>query len=237
VDPFDDETRGAASFRGSARDRRPGDPDAGETEQVPVQAFVVGVDGAAVLSRRETVRKAQQRGALITAVIGGVGILLAIAALVAFRGVGLWPFALLLILSMVPLVLSTVQARRLAAARERWYAANGLPTVAMRLSPKGLELACDGAESPVILPWTTTRGFKQEMVFGQVVLNLVLAPGAGATTAGVRGLDQAAVRALVKPSPLLKPVGMFGVATLDQPVHIIDQALHHFSTGRAGIAR
>jgi hypothetical protein len=201
------------------------------------QAFVVGIDRAAVLSRRETVRKAQQRGAVITAVIGGVGILLAIAALVAFRGAGLWPFALLLILSMVPLVLSTVQSRRLAADRKRWYAANELPPLAMRLSPKGLELACDGAEFPVILPWKTTLGFKQEKVFGQFVLNLVMARGAGATTAGVRGLDQAAVRALVKPSPLLTPVGMFAVSALDQPVHIIDQALRHFSDGRACIAR
>jgi hypothetical protein len=206
-------------------------------EPVPVQAFTVGIDRTAVLRRRETVRRAQQRSALITAVIGGVGIALAIAAVVAFRGAGLWPFALLLILSMVPLVLSTVQARRLVAAREHWYAANELPTVAMKVSPKGLELACDGAKLPVILPWTTTRGFKQEKVFGQLVLNLVLAPGASATTAGVRGLDQPAVRAVVRPSPLLKPVGMYGVAALDQPVHVIDQALHHFSTGRAGIAR
>jgi hypothetical protein len=206
-------------------------------EQVPVQTFVVGVDRAAVLSRRETVRKAQQRGALITAVIGGVGILLAVAALVAFRGAGLWPFALLLILSMAPLVLSTVQARRLAAKRVRWYAAKELPSVAMRLSPKGLELACDGAEFPVILPWTTIKGFKQEKVFGQFVLNLVLTPGSRATTAGVRGLDQAAVRAVVKPSPLLRPVGMYAVSALDQPVHVIDQALRHFSDGHAGIAR
>jgi hypothetical protein len=207
------------------------------TEQFPVQAFVVGIDRTAVLSRRETVRKTQQRGALITAVIGGVGIVLAVAALVAFRGAGLWPFALLLILSMVPLVLSTVQARRLAADRERWYAANEPPPVAMRLSPKGLELACDGAEFPVLLPWATTLGFKQEKVFGQFVLNLVMAHGSGATTAGVRGLDQAAVRALVKPSPLLTPVGMYAVSALDQPVHVIDQALRHFSDGRAGIAR
>jgi hypothetical protein len=205
------------------------------TEQV--QAFVVGVNRTAVLRRREIVRKAQQRGALITAVIGGAGIVLAVAALVAFSGAGLWPFALLLILSMVPLVLSTVQAQRLAADRERWYAANELPPVAMRLSPKGLELACDGAEFPVILPWKTTLGFRQEKVFGQFVLNLVLAPGSGATTAGVRGLDQAAVRAVVRPSPLLRPVGMYAVTALDQPVHIIDQALRHFSDGRAGIAR
>jgi hypothetical protein len=205
------------------------------TEQAPVQAFVVGVDRTAVLRRRTTVRKVQQRGALITAVLGGVGIALAIAALVAFRGAGLWPFGLLLILSMVPLVLSTVRALRLIADRERWYAANELPAVAMRLSPNGLELACDGAGFPVILPWTTTLGFKQEKVFGQFVLTPVLAPGVSATTAGVRGLDQAAVRAVVRPSPLLKPVGMYAVTALDQPVHIIDQALRHFSAGRAGI--
>jgi hypothetical protein len=206
-------------------------------ENRAAQAFVVGIDRTAVLSRRETVRRAQQRGALITALIGGIGIVLAVAALVAFRGAGLWPFAVLLILSMAPLVLSSVRARRLAADRQRWYAANELPPVAMRLSPKGLELACDGAEFPVILPWTTTLGFKQEKVFGQFVLNLVMAPGSGATTAGVRGLDQAAVRALVKPSPLLTPVGMYAVSALDQPVHVIDQALRHFSDGRAGIAR
>jgi hypothetical protein len=187
-------------------------------ENRAAQAFVVGIDRTAVLSRRETVRRAQQRGALITALIGGIGIVLAVVALVAFRGAGLWPFAVLLILGMAPLVLSTVQARRLAADRQRWYAANELPPVAMRLSPKGLELACDGAEFPVILPWTTTLGFKQEK-------------------AGVRGLDQAAVRALVKPSPLLTPVGMYAVSALDQPVHVIDQALRHFSDGRAGIAR
>jgi hypothetical protein len=201
------------------------------------QAFVVGIDRDAVLARRDVVRRVQRRGAWVTLAIGAVGILVALYALIALRGSGMWPFALLLILSMVPLVLSTVQSRRLAADRKRWYAANELPPLAMRLSPKGLELACDGAEFPVILPWTTTLGFKQEKVFGQFVLNLVMARGSGATTAGVRGLDQAAVRALVKPSPLLTPVGMFAVSALDQPVHIIDQALRHFSDGRACIAR
>ncbi|MDX6251627.1 MAG: hypothetical protein QOF10_4987, partial [Kribbellaceae bacterium] len=77
----------------------------------------------------------------------------------------------------------------------------------------------------------------QEKVFGQFVLDLRLAPGIGATTAGVRGLDQAAVRAVVKPSPLLKPTGLYLVSALDQPVHVIDQALKHFSDGQAGVSR
>ncbi|HET6298880.1 MAG TPA: hypothetical protein VFG33_36260 [Kribbella sp.] len=207
------------------------------SEQAPVQTFVVGIDRDAVVRRRAMVSRLQRRGAWVTLGIGGVGILGALYALIAFQGAGLWPFALLLMASMVPLVLSTVLALRLDAERQRWYAANELPPVALRMSPKGLELACDGAAYPVILPWPTVRGFKQTKVFGQFVLDLQLAPGIGATTAGVRGLDQAAVRAVVKPSPLLKPTGLFLVNSLDQPVHVIEQALKHFSEGRAAISR
>jgi hypothetical protein len=200
------------------------------------QAFVVSIDRAAVLARRAVVRRVQRRGAWVTLTIGAVGILVALSALIAFRGSGMWPFALLLILSMSPLVASTVLALRLDADRQRWYAANELPPVAFRMSPKGLELACDGAPYPVTLPWPTVQGFRQEKVFGQFVLDLNLAPGIAATTAGVRGLDQPAVRAVVKPSPLLKPTGLYLVKALDQPVHVIDQALKHFSDGKAGIS-
>lgn len=205
------------------------------SDQGPVQSFVVGVDREAVAQRRVVVRKVQRRGAWATLVVGALGIVGAVAALVAFRGAGLWPFALLLIAAMVPLVLSTVLALRLDSERERWIAANELQPVAMRMSPKGLELACEGAAYPVILPWGTVHGFKQVKIFGQFVLELKLAPGIGATTAGVRGLDQPAVRAVVKPSPLLKPTGLYLVKSLDQPVHVIDQALKHFSNGKASI--
>lgn len=205
------------------------------SEQVPVRTFVVGIDRDAVLRRRETVRRNQRRGAWVTLAIGAVGVCGALYALVAFRGAGLWPFALLLIVSMVPLVGSTALALRLDAERQRWYAANDLQPVAMRISPKGLELACEGAAYPVILPWSAVRGFQQTRVFGQFVLDLRLAPGIGATTAGVRGLDQPAVRAVVKPNPLLKPTGLYPVNALDQPVHIIDQALQHFSEGHASV--
>jgi hypothetical protein len=205
------------------------------SDQVPVQTFVVSVDRAAVLQRRAVVSKVQRRGAWATLVVGALGIVVALAALIAFRGAGLWPFALLLIAAMVPLVLSTVQALRLNSERQRWFEANELPPVAMRMSPKALELACEGAAYPVILPWATVQGFKQVKIFGQFVLELKLAPGIGATTAGVRGLDQAAVRSVVKPSPLLKPTGLYLVKSLDQPVHVIDQALKHFSGGQASI--
>lgn len=205
------------------------------SDQGPVQSFVVGVDRQVVARRRVVVSKVQRRGAWVTLVIGAVGIVVALAALVAFRGAGLWPFALLLIAAMVPLVLSTVLALRLESERQRWVSENDLQPVAMRMSPKGLELACEGAAFPVILPWGTVRGFKQVKLFGQFVLELELAPGIGATTAGVRGLDQPAVRAVVKPSPLLKPTGLYLVKALDQPVHVIDQALKHFSNGKASI--
>jgi hypothetical protein len=197
--------------------------------------FVVGIDRAAVLQRRATVRKVQRRGAWVTLTLGMIGIVAALSALIAFRGAGLWPFALLLIAAMLPLVASTVLALRLDAERQRWYDANELQPVALRMSPKALELACEGAAYPVVLPWPTVKGFRQEKLFGQYTLELELAPGVGATTAGVRGLDQPAVRSVVKPNPLLRPTGLFPVNALDQPVHVIDQALKHFSGGRAGV--
>ncbi|GAA0594420.1 hypothetical protein HPO96_06945 [Kribbella sandramycini] len=197
--------------------------------------FVVGVDRQAVMRRREVVSTVLRRGAWATLVIGAIGILGAVYVLITMRYSGLWPFALLLILAMLPLVISTVLALRLDTERQRWYAAFPLQDVAMRMTDRGLELACDGAGYPVMLPWATVQGFQQKKLFGQYMLELSLAPGVGATTAGVRGLDQPAVRAVVKPSPLLHPIGMFLVKALDQPVHVIDQALKHYSNGNAGV--
>jgi hypothetical protein len=34
---------------------------------------------------------------------------------------------------------------------------------------------------------------------------------------------------------LLRPTGLYLVKALDQPVHVIDQALRHFSAGQAGV--
>jgi hypothetical protein len=201
------------------------------------EAFVVGIDREAVLRRREVVRTVERRGAWVTLAIGAVGIVAALYVLVAFRGSGLWPFAVLLIVAMTPLVLSTVLALRLQAERQQWYAANELQPVAMRMTLKALELACEGAAYPVVLPWDAVRGFRQQKLLGQYALELDLAPGVGATTAGVRGLDQPSVRSVVKPNPLLRPTGLFLVKALDQPVHIIDEAMRHFSRGAAGIRR
>ncbi|WP_410790311.1 hypothetical protein [Kribbella sp. C-35] len=203
----------------------------------PGQPFVVGIDRDAVLRRREVVRTVERRGAWVTLALGAIGIVAAIYALVAFRGSGMWPFALLLIVAMIPLVLSTVLVYRLQAERVEWYDANELPPVAMRISAKGLELACDGAAFPVVLPWATVRGFTQHKLLGQYMLDLALVRGVGATTAGVRGLDQPSVRSVVKPNPLLRPTGMFLVKALDQPVHVIDEAIKHFSGGAASVLR
>ncbi|MGW7680334.1 hypothetical protein ACWGID_06315 [Kribbella sp. NPDC054772] len=214
-----------------------------EVEVPPGQArdpglpFVVGIDRNAVVHRRAVVRTVERRGAWATLVIAVIGIAAALYALVAFRGAGMWPFAVLLILAMVPLALSTVMVFRIQAERQEWYAANELPPVAMRISAKGLELACDGAAYPVVLPWASVRGFRQQKLLGQYVLDLSLARGVSATTAGVRGLDQPSVRTVVKPNPLLRPIGLFLVTALDQPVHIIDEAMRHFSQGAAGIER
>jgi hypothetical protein len=198
---------------------------------------VVGIDRDAVLRRREVVRTVERRGAWVTAVLGVVGIAAAGYGLIAFRGAGMWPFALLLIVAMIPLLLSTVLVFRLQAARQVWYDANELPPVAMRISARGLELACDGAAYPVVLPWPTVRGFTQHKLLGQYMLDLALVRGVSAATAGVRGLDQPSVRSVVRPNPLLRPTGMFLIKALDQPVHIIDEALRHFSNGTAGIQR
>lgn len=203
----------------------------------PEMPFVVGIDRDAVVRRREVVRTVERRGAWITLAIGAVGIAAAVYALLAFRGSGMWPFAILLILAMIPLVLSTVMVYRLQAERQHWYDANELQPVAMRMSLKGLELACDGAAYPVVLQWHTVRGFRQQKLLGQYMLDLDLVPGVSATTAGVRGLDQAPVRSVVKPNPLLRPTGLFLVKALDQPVHIIDEAMKHFSGGTAQVRR
>lgn len=207
------------------------------TQQAPVQTFVVGIDRDAVLGRRQLIQQAERRGAWVTLAIGAAGIAFAVAVVLVYPTAGLWPFALLLVASMVPLLLSTVQARRLSTARERWYAENDPPPAAMRMTPTTLELACDGAKYPLALPWEAVLGLKQERRLGQPVLELALAPGVGAKTAGVRGLDQAAARATLQPSPLLLPIGLYSVATLDQPVHVIDQALRHFSDDRVTVLR
>ena len=201
------------------------------------QPLVVGIDRDAVLRRREVVRTVERRGAWVTAALGAVGIVAAVYALIAFPGSGMWPFALLLILAMIPLVLSTVLVYRIQADRKVWYEANELPPVAMRISAKGLELACDGAAYPVVLPWPTVRGFTQHKLLGQYMLDIALERGVGATTAGVRGLDQPSVRNVVRPNPLLRPTGMFLIKALDQPVHVIDEALKYFSNGTAGVRR
>ena len=221
------------------------EPESDDSPEVEVQVpprdpgapFVVGVDRDAVIRRREVVRTVERRGAWITLAIGVVGIAAAVYAMLAFRGSGMWPFAILLILAMIPLVLSTVMVYRLQAERQQWYDANDLQPVAMRMSLKGLELACDGAAYPVVLQWQAVRGVRQQKLLGQYVLDLDLAPGVSATTAGVRGLDQAPVRSVVKPNPLLRPTGLFLVKALDQPVHIIDEAMKHFSGGTAQVRR
>ena len=102
----------------------------------PEVPFVVLVDRDAMLRRREVVRTVERRGAWVTLVIGVVGIAAALYALVAFNGAGMWPFAVLLILAMIPLLLSTVMVFRLQTERQQWYDTNDLQQVAMRMTLK-----------------------------------------------------------------------------------------------------
>lgn len=80
-------------------------------------------------------------------------------------------------------------------------------------------------------------GLRQQRKFGQPILEVVLQRGVTPTSPGVSGLDQPAARATLQPSKWIKTAGFYGVASLDQPVESIDQALRHFSNGLAGIAR
>lgn len=100
-----------------------------------------------------------------------------------------------------------------------------------------MELGVERAPAPVVLPWSAVVGFRRKRTFGRQTLQVVVQPGVTAASPGVSGLDQPAVRALLRPSRRVKTAGLYSVASLDQPVEAIDQALRYFSNGVAAVAR
>ncbi|MFC0622985.1 hypothetical protein [Kribbella deserti] len=208
------------------------------TESAGGTTFVVGLDRETVLRRRALVRKIQWIGGWISAILAAIGTSLALVFVLyagfIHPGAGLWPFAVLMLLSLLPLAFITTQSLRLTADRRRWYAAAELPPFAMRMSPAALELGCEGAPTPVVLPWEAIKGFKVRERFGEPVLEIALNPGGGV---GATGLDHPAAKAALQPNRMLKSPGFVAVAALDQPLEAIDQALRTFSGGRTAILR
>lgn len=202
------------------------------TEPAGATTFVVGLDRDTVLRRREVVRKIQWVGGWVSAVLAAIGVGLAVIFVVyaafVYPGEGMWPYAVLMLLSLLPLAFITATSLQLTANRKRWYDATELPPFAMRMSPDALELGCEGAPAPVVLPWDVVKGFKVRQRFGEPVLEIALNPG-------VPDLVHPAARAALQPNRLLKSPGFVAVAALDQPVEAIDQALRHFSGGRTAI--
>jgi hypothetical protein len=103
------------------------------------------------------------------------------------------------------------------------------------MSPAALELGVEGALAPVVLPWQAVQGFQLRRRYGQQTLEVVLHPNVSPTSPGITGLDQPAAQASLQPGKWLKSAGFYGVASLDQPVDAIDQALRYFSSGQVAL--
>ncbi|WP_328996322.1 hypothetical protein OG394_16885 [Kribbella sp. NBC_01245] len=204
------------------------------TEPAGATTFVVGLDRDTVLRRREVVHKIQWVGGWVSAILAAIGVVLAVIfvvyAVFVHPGADMWPFALLMLLSVLPLAVINARSLRLTADRKRWFAAAELPRFAMRMSPSALELGVEGAPAPVVLPWDVVKGFKVRQPFGEPVLEIALNPG-------VSGLDHPAAKAALQPKRMLRSPGFVAVAALDQSVEAIDAALRQFSGGRTAILR
>ncbi|TCO26412.1 hypothetical protein EV652_107304 [Kribbella steppae] len=197
------------------------------------ESFVVGLNRAEVLRRRAIVRRTRQIGGAVTLFLSAICVGLAIGLAAGFPEY--WPFAVLIAVSMLPVALPTLKSLNASAQLKRWYDANDLPPFAFRMTPAALELGVEGAPAPVVLPWPAVIGLRQQRKFGQPILEVVLQQGVTPTSPGVSGLDQPAARATLQPSKWIKTAGFYGVASLDQPVEAMDQALRHFSQGQAAL--
>ncbi|MEU4195181.1 hypothetical protein AB0E69_25000 [Kribbella sp. NPDC026611] len=199
------------------------------------ESFVVGLNREEVLRRRATVRRTRLIGGGITLTMTAIGLGLSIVLTIMLGDY--WMIGLLMIASMVILGSSGIQALRQGTKLKRWYDATDLPPYALRMTPAALELGVEGAPAPVVLPWPAVVGLRYQRKFGQPILEVVLQPGVTPASPGVTGLDQPAARATLQPSKWIKTAGFYGVASLDQSVEAIDQALRHFSNGVAAVAR
>lgn len=199
-----------------------------------MESFVVGLRTDEVLRRRATVRRTRLIGGSVVLVLTTIGLGLAVALTIMLGE--FWFIGLLMIFSMLLLATPTVKAMRVSAALKRWYDASELPPFALRMSPVALELGVEGAPAPVVLPWQAVQGFRLQRRYGQQTLEVVLRPNVSPTSPGISGLDQLAAQASLQPGKWLKSAGLYGVASLDQPVEAINQALQHFSRGAVGVS-
>ncbi len=191
---------------------------------------MVGLKTDEVLRRRATVRRTRMIGGSVVLFLTAIGLGLSVALMIMLGAY--WPIGLLMVFSMLVIAAPTLKALRISAELKRWYDASELPPFALRMSPAALELGVEGAQAPVVLPWQAVRGFQLRRRYGQQTLEVVLHPNVSATSPGITGLDQPAAQASLQPGKWLKSAGFYGVASLDQSVEAIDQALRYFSSGQ-----
>ncbi|TCC35972.1 hypothetical protein [Kribbella speibonae] len=199
------------------------------------ESFVVGLRRDEMLRRRSTVRRVRMISGGITLLISMAG--LALSIWLTFRLDGSWAMGAMMIACMVFLFGSSLVPFVQSGKLKRWYAGADLPPYALRMTAGGLELGVEGAPAPVVLPWPAVVGFRRKRKLGQPLLQVVVQPGVTAGSPGVSGLDQPVVQALLRRSRRVKTAGVYSVASLDQPVEAIDQALRYFSNGVAAVAR
>jgi hypothetical protein len=197
--------------------------------------FVVGLKRDVVLRSRARVRRIQTISGGFTLLISVLGLGLSIA--LTLRMGDMWIAGMLMIASMLFLCGSSLVPFVRWGKLKRWSAGTDLPPYALRMTAAALELGVEGASAPVVLPWPAVVGFRRTRKLGQPLLQVVVQPGVTAASPGVSGLDQPAVRALLRRGRRVKTAGLYSVASLDQPVEAIDQALRHFSNGVAAVAR
>jgi hypothetical protein len=188
-----------------------------------------------MLRRRRSVRRVRMIGGGFTLLLSTLGTGLSIA--LTIRMGDMWIAGVLMIASMLLLFGSGLVPFVQWGKLKRWYAGTDLPPYALRMTAAALELGVEGAPAPVVLPWPAVVGFRRKRKLGQPLLQVVVQPGVTAAGPGVSGLDQPAVRALLRRSRRVKTAGIYSVASLDQPVEAIDQALRYFSNGVAAVAR
>jgi hypothetical protein len=198
-----------------------------------MESFVVGLRTDEVLRRRATVRRTRMIGGSVVLFLTAIGLGLAVALTIMLGDY--WAIGLLMIFSMLLIAVPSLKAMRVSAALKRWYDASELPPFALRMSPAALELGVEGALAPVVLPWQAVQGFQLRRRYGQQTLEVVLHPNVSPTSPGITGLDQPAAQASLQPGKWLKSAGFYGVASLDQPVDAIDQALRYFSSGQVAL--
>jgi len=199
------------------------------------ESFVVGLKRDEMLRRRARVRRLRLVGGAFTLLLSTLGLGLSIA--LTTRMGDMWIAGVLMIASMLFLFASSLVPFVQWGKLKRWYAGTDLPPYALRMTTAALELGVEGAPAPVVLPWPAVVGFRRKRKLGQPLLQVVVQPGVTAASPGVSGLDQPAVRALLRRSRRVKTAGIYSVASLDQPVEAIDQALRYFSNGVAAVAR